>query len=43
MYEIQHYLTADDERDLYVDWLEKLKDTNRQDFCGAARDSHRTG
>jgi putative addiction module killer protein len=27
MYEIQHYLTADDERDLYVDWLEKLRDT----------------
>ena len=26
MYEIQHYLTSD-ERDLYVDWLEKLKDT----------------
>lgn len=27
MYEIQHYLTPDDGRDLYVDWLEKLKDT----------------
>lgn len=27
MYEIQHYLTSDDERDLYVDWLMKLKDT----------------
>lgn len=26
MYEIKHYLTADD-RDLYIDWLEKLKDT----------------
>lgn len=26
MYEIQHYLTIDD-RDLYIDWLEKLKDT----------------
>lgn len=26
MYEIQHYLT-NDERDLYIDWLEKLKDT----------------
>ncbi len=27
MNEIQHYLTSDDGRDLYVDWLEKLKDT----------------
>ena len=27
MYEIQHYLTPDDGRDLYIDWLEKLKDT----------------
>ncbi|MEI7589730.1 MAG: type II toxin-antitoxin system RelE/ParE family toxin [Deltaproteobacteria bacterium] len=27
MYEIQHYLTPDDGRDLYVDWLEKLRDT----------------
>ena len=27
MYEIEHYLTRDDERDLYVDWLTKLKDT----------------
>jgi putative addiction module killer protein len=27
MYEIQHYLTPGDERDLYVDWLKKLKDT----------------
>jgi len=27
MYEIQHYLTPDDDRDLYVDWLMKLKDT----------------
>src|SRR5262245_15572373 len=27
MYEIQHYLTPEDERDLYVDWLKKLKDT----------------
>jgi putative addiction module killer protein len=26
MYEIQHFLTSD-ERDLYVAWLEKLKDT----------------
>ena len=26
MYEIQHYLTPDDGRDLYVDWLMKLKD-----------------
>lgn len=26
MYEIQHYLTPDDGRDVYVDWLEKLKD-----------------
>jgi putative addiction module killer protein len=27
MYEIQHYLTPDGGRDLYVDWLEKLRDT----------------
>ena len=27
MYEIQHYLTPGDGRDLYVDWLEKLRDT----------------
>ena len=27
MYEIQHYLTPDDGRDLYVDWLVKLRDT----------------
>ena len=27
MYEIHHYLTLGDERDLYVDWLGKLKDT----------------
>ena len=27
MYEIQHYVTPDDGRDLYIDWLEKLKDT----------------
>jgi len=27
MYEIQHYLTQGDERDLYVDWLGKLRDT----------------
>lgn len=27
MYEIQHYLTPNDERDLYIDWLKKLKDT----------------
>jgi len=27
MYEIQHYLTPGDERDLYVAWLGKLKDT----------------
>ena len=27
MYEIQHYLTLGDERDLYVDWLGKLRDT----------------
>ena len=27
MYEIQHYLTPDDGRDLYIDWLEKLRDT----------------
>ncbi len=27
MYEIQHYLTPDDDRDLYVEWLMKLKDT----------------
>lgn len=27
MYVIQHYLTFDDGRDLYVDWLGKLKDT----------------
>lgn len=26
MYEIQHYLTPDDGRDLYIDWLEKLRD-----------------
>ena len=26
MYEIQHYLTPDDGRDLYVEWLLKLKD-----------------
>ncbi|MGP1667179.1 MAG: type II toxin-antitoxin system RelE/ParE family toxin [Rhodanobacter sp.] len=28
MYEIHHYLTPGDERDLYVDWLGKLKDTS---------------
>jgi putative addiction module killer protein len=27
MYEIQHYLTLGDERDLYVDWLGRLRDT----------------
>ena len=27
MYEIHHYLTPDDGRDLYVEWLEKLRDT----------------
>ncbi|MFZ4538972.1 type II toxin-antitoxin system RelE/ParE family toxin [Propionivibrio sp.] len=27
MYEIKHYLTPDNERDLYVDWLGKLRDT----------------
>jgi putative addiction module killer protein len=27
MYEIHHYLTFGDERDLYVDWLGKLRDT----------------
>jgi putative addiction module killer protein len=27
MYEIHHYLTQGDERDLYVDWLGKLRDT----------------
>ena len=27
MYEIQHYLAPDDGRDLYLDWLEKLRDT----------------
>jgi putative addiction module killer protein len=27
MYEINHYLTLGDERDLYADWLEKLRDT----------------
>jgi putative addiction module killer protein len=27
MYEIHHYLTLGDERDLYADWLEKLRDT----------------
>ena len=27
MYEIHHYLTLGDERDLYVDWLERLRDT----------------
>jgi len=26
LYEIQHYLTPDDGRDLYIDWLTKLKD-----------------
>ncbi len=26
MYEIQHYLTPDSGQDLYVEWLEKLKD-----------------
>lgn len=26
MYEIQHYLTPDDGRDVYADWLEKLRD-----------------
>jgi putative addiction module killer protein len=26
MYEILHYLTPDDERDLYIQWLGKLKD-----------------
>lgn len=26
MYEIKHYVTTEDQRDLYVDWLEKLKD-----------------
>ena len=27
MCEIQHYLTPDDGRDVYVTWLERLKDT----------------
>jgi len=27
MYDISHYVTTDDRRDIYVDWLEKLKDT----------------
>ena len=27
MYKIQHYLTSGDERDVYVEWLKKLKDT----------------
>ncbi len=27
MYEIQHYLTSGEERDLYLDWLEQLRDT----------------
>jgi putative addiction module killer protein len=26
MYEIKHYVTTEDQRDVYVDWLEKLKD-----------------
>lgn len=26
MYKIEHYLTIEDSRDIYVDWLEKLKD-----------------
>ena len=26
MYEIKHYVTTEDQRDLYVDWLGKLKD-----------------
>ncbi len=26
MYEIQHYLTSGEERDLYLDWLEQLRD-----------------
>jgi putative addiction module killer protein len=26
MYEILHYLTPEDERDLYVEWLGKLRD-----------------
>ncbi len=26
MYEIKHYVTTEDRRDLYVDWLERLKD-----------------
>jgi putative addiction module killer protein len=28
MYQIQHYLTVDTGRDLYIDWLSKLKDVN---------------
>ncbi len=28
MYQIDHYVTTEDRRDLYSDWLEKLKDTN---------------
>ena len=27
MYELHHYLTLGDERDLYLDWLGKLRDT----------------
>jgi putative addiction module killer protein len=27
MYEIRHYLTADDHRDVYLDWLKKQRDT----------------
>jgi len=27
MYEIRHYLAPNDGRDLYIDWLEKLRDT----------------
>ncbi len=27
MYEIHHYLTPGDERDLYIDWLERLRDS----------------
>ncbi|MDP2820487.1 MAG: type II toxin-antitoxin system RelE/ParE family toxin [Polaromonas sp.] len=26
VYKIEHYLTIEDSRDIYVDWLEKLKD-----------------
>jgi len=26
MYEIRHYVTAEDRRDIYIDWLGRLKD-----------------